>query len=126
MSNPVSPTTTRSWSKSGAWSGARLIAVGYLGLNLAVALANEIAGHPSVLDPAMALISFPGAILILVALFYPLALLLGDTSGTEETGFSILTPLFHGAGALVNVLIVWGVIVFVRHFRNEADGSRGR
>ncbi|MFD4829229.1 hypothetical protein ACFWPV_05130 [Streptomyces uncialis] len=124
MSNPVTPTTTRSRSRT--WSRARLIAVGYPGLTLAVALANEIAGHPSALDTTMTLISFPGAILVLVALVYPLALLLGDSSGTEETGFSILTPLFHGAGALVNVLIVWGVITLVRHFRKEANDSAGR
>ncbi|MEW1697969.1 hypothetical protein ACIQCR_23600 [Streptomyces sp. NPDC093249] len=124
MSNPVTPTTTG--SRGGTWSRARLIAVGYPGLTLAVALANEIAGHPSALDTTMTLISFPGAVLVLVALVYPLALLLGDGSGTEETGFSILTPVFHGAGALVNVLIVWGVIALVRHFRNEARDSRGR
>lgn len=126
MSNPATPTTTRSWSKPGTWSRARLIAVGYLGPTPALALANEIAGHPSALDTTMTLISFPGAILVLVALVYPLALLLGDGSGTEETGFSILTRLLHGAGALVNVLIVWGVITLVRHFRNEAADSRAR
>ncbi|MEV3875159.1 hypothetical protein [Streptomyces sp. NPDC049906] len=119
MSNPATP-TTRSWSK------ARLVAVGYPALTLAVALANEIAGHPSRLDTTMTLISFPGAVLVLIALVYPLALLLGDSSGTEETGFSILTPLFHGAGALVNVLIVWGVITLVRHFGKKAHDSRGR
>ncbi|MEV4878086.1 hypothetical protein [Streptomyces cyaneofuscatus] len=123
MSKPAPPTEARAW-KPGTWSTARRIAVGYIGLVLAAALANEIAGHPSALDATMSLVALPGTILVLVAVVYPLALLLGDTSGTEETGFSLLTALFQGAGALVNVLIVWGVIALVRHFRNEARSSR--
>ncbi|MGV9313607.1 hypothetical protein ACWDR0_15665 [Streptomyces sp. NPDC003691] len=89
MSNPATPTATNSRGRT--WSRARLIAVGYPGLTLAVALANETAGHPSALDTTMTLVSFPGAVLVLVTLVYPLALLLGDGSGTEDTGFSILT-----------------------------------
>lgn len=126
MSKPADSPEARSWSKPGIWSKTRRFALGYIGLVLAIALANEIAGRPSALDATMALMSFPGTILVLVAVVYPLVLLLGDGSGTEETGFSLLTPLFQGAGALVNVLIVWGVIAFVRHFRNEARSSRSR
>ncbi|MFH9135520.1 hypothetical protein [Streptomyces sp. NPDC017524] len=124
MSRPAAPTEADAWSTPGPRRKARRFAVGYIGLVLAVALANEIAGRPSALDATTALMSFPGAILLLVVVVYPLVLLLGDGSGTEEAGFSFLTPLFQGAGALVNVLIVWGVIALVRHFRNETHRSR--
>ncbi|MFJ9638246.1 hypothetical protein [Streptomyces sp. NPDC101178] len=107
----------------GPRSVPRLISVGYVGLVLAVALADEIAGHPSALDAAMTPAAFPGSILVLVSVLYPLNLLAGDDSFEGESGFSLLTPLFHGTGALVNVLIVWAVIAFVRHFRNEARRS---
>ncbi|MFJ9106819.1 hypothetical protein [Streptomyces sp. NPDC102283] len=126
MSNPAAPTDTRDWSTPATRRTARRFAAGYVGLALAVALADEIAGHPSALDATTTLMSFPGTILVLVAVVYPLVLLLGDSSGTEETGFSLLAPLFQGAGALVNVLILWGAIAFVRHFRNEARRSRRR
>lgn len=124
MDNPAPPTPARPWSKPGTWSRGRQIAVGYIGLVLAVALANEIAGHPSALDATMTLISFPGSILVLILVLYPLNLLFGDDSFDAESGFSLLTPLFHGAGALVNVLIVWGALTFVRHLRTEYRRSR--
>lgn len=107
----------------GLRTGPRLIAVGYVALVLAVALADEITGHPSALDATMTLISFPGSILVLVTLVYPLAILAGDDTVDEEVTSSLLTPLLHGAGALVNVLVVWAAIAFVRHFRNEARRS---
>ncbi|WP_371625362.1 hypothetical protein OG245_23115 [Streptomyces sp. NBC_01116] len=126
MSNPAAPTEARAWSAPGPRRKARRFAVGYIGLVLAIALAYELAGRPSALDATTALMSFPGTVLVLVALVYPLVMLLGDSSGTEETGFSLLTPLFQGAGALANVLIVWGVLALVRHFRSEAHRSRDR
>ncbi|MFE4450420.1 hypothetical protein [Streptomyces sp. NPDC056796] len=120
MSKPAVP------DRGGPRNWARPLALGYVGLVLAVALADEIAGRPPALDTAMALISFPGAGLVLVALLWPAALLTGDDPVTEEAGSSLLTPLFHGSGALVNVLVAWGVLTFVRHFRDEARSSRSR
>ncbi|MFF9322500.1 hypothetical protein ACF1BP_33970 [Streptomyces sp. NPDC014735] len=132
MSKPGSSNKPRAWikaalwNKPGTWSKVRLIAVGYVGLVTAAALVHEIAGRPEAADSLMTTISFPGDVLVLVFVLYPLALLVGDDSIEGETGFSLFTPLFHGSGALVNVLIVWGVIAFVRHFWNEACRSGGR
>ncbi|MEI5035680.1 hypothetical protein RB201_32715 [Streptomyces sp. S1A(2023)] len=126
MSKPTDSPEARSWSRPGIWSTARRIAVGYIGLVLAVALVNEIAGHPSALHATMTLVAFPGDTVVLVTLIYPLAILVGDDTVDEEVTFNLLTPLLHGAGALVNVLVVWGVIAFARHFRNEARSSRSR
>ncbi|MFJ8559717.1 hypothetical protein ACIRD0_20090 [Streptomyces microflavus] len=102
---------------------ARLLAAGYIGLVTAAALAQEIAGQPEGSRIPLTLATFPGGIALLV-LLYLSAPLTGDGPGTEEAGFSLLAPLFHGAGALLNVLIVWGVIAFARHFRAECRRSR--
>ncbi|MEU3657842.1 hypothetical protein AB0E67_34845 [Streptomyces sp. NPDC032161] len=132
MNKPNSPNKPRPWikaapwNKPGTWSKARLVAVGYVGLVTATALAYEIAGRPEAADSLLTTISFPGDVLVLVFVLYPLALLVGDDSIEGGAGFNIFTPLFHGTGALVNVLIVWGVIAFVRHFRNEARRSGGQ
>lgn len=50
--------------------------------------------------------------------------MIGDDALLGETVFNLLGPLLHGAGALVNVLIVWGVIAFARHFKAEYSRSR--
>ncbi|MFD3971265.1 hypothetical protein [Streptomyces cyaneofuscatus] len=107
----------------GLRTGPRLIAVGYIGLVTAAALAYEIAGRPESVETAMILADWPGGIILLLFVLYPLALLTGDTGGTEESGFSLLNPLFHGAGALVNVLMVWTVVTFARHFAAEWSRS---
>ncbi|RPK61283.1 hypothetical protein EES43_15780 [Streptomyces sp. ADI96-02] len=126
MSKPSSPNKPRPWIEPGAWSKARLIAVGYIGLAMVTALAYEFSGRPGAADPLMNTISFPGAVVVLVFVLYPLALLVGDDSIGGEAGFNLLNPLFHGAGALVNVLIVWGCMAFVRYFGKEARRSGGR
>ncbi|MFF2720669.1 hypothetical protein [Streptomyces sp. NPDC058011] len=108
----------------GLRTGPRLIAAGYIGLVTAAALAYEIAGRPESAEPAMTLAAWPGSILLLLFVLYPLALLLGDDPATEEAGFSLLNPLLQGAGALVNVLALWAVIAFARHFAAEWSRSR--
>ncbi|OKJ20950.1 hypothetical protein AMK21_13570 [Streptomyces sp. CB00316] len=110
-------------STLGPRSRTRLVAVGYVGLVTLAALAYEIAGQPEAGQAAMTLAAWPGDIVLLV-MIYPLALLPGDDPLLGETGFSLLAPLLHGAGALVNVLIVWGVIAFARHFKAEYSRSR--
>ncbi|MEU3835489.1 hypothetical protein [Streptomyces microflavus] len=104
---------------------ARLLAAGYIGLVTATALAHEIAGQPEGGRIPLTLATFPGGIALLVLIHLPAPLTRGGP-GTEETGFSLLAPLSHGAGALLNVLIVWGVIAFARHFRAESRRSRSR
>ncbi|MFD3787861.1 hypothetical protein [Streptomyces cyaneofuscatus] len=110
-------------STLGPYSRTRLVAVGYVGLVTLAALAYEIAGQPAAGQAAMALAAWPGEIVLLVML-YPLVPLIGDDALLGGTVFNLLAPLLHGAGALVNVLIVWGVIAFARHF--EAEYSRSR
>ncbi|MFZ4263990.1 hypothetical protein [Streptomyces arboris] len=112
-------------STLGPHSRARLAAAGYVGLVTLAALAYEIAGQPEAGEAAMTLAAWPGEIVLLVML-YPLALAIGDDALLGETVFSLLGPLLHGAGALVNVLIVWGVIAFARHFKAEYSRSRNR
>ncbi|MEV0300004.1 hypothetical protein [Streptomyces prasinus] len=108
----------------GPWSRARIFAAGYVGLVAVAALAYEIAGHPEGGRIPMTLAAFPGSTVLLVALLYPLAVLTGEEPSTEEPGFSLVNPLFEAGGALLNVLIVWGVIAFVRYFKSQS--SRGR
>ncbi|WP_411081870.1 hypothetical protein [Streptomyces sp. cmx-18-6] len=103
---------------------ARLLAAGYLGLVTLAALVHEIAGRPETGQTVMTLAAYPGGVILLVTVLYPLALLTGDDAVTEEAGFSLLNPLLDGAGALVNVLILWGVIAFARHFKAECVRSR--
>ncbi|MFJ7325705.1 hypothetical protein ACIQVN_05540 [Streptomyces cyaneofuscatus] len=110
-------------STLGPSSRTRLVAVGYVGLVTLAALTYELAGQPEAGEAAMTLAAWPGVIILLVML-YPLAVLLGDDPLLGETAFNLLAPLLHGAGALVNVLIVWGVVAFARHFK--AEYSRGR
>ncbi|MEU8561472.1 hypothetical protein AB0C45_08270 [Streptomyces cyaneofuscatus] len=107
----------------GPRSRTRLAAAGYVGLVTLAALAYEIAGQPEAGEAAMTLAAWPGVIILLVML-YPLAVLLGDDPLLGETAFNLLAPLLHGAGALLNVLIVWGVIAFARHFKAEYSRSR--
>jgi len=104
---------------------ARLLAAGYVGLVTVAALAHEIAGQPEGGRIPLTLATVPGGIVLLV-LMYLSAPLTGAEPSTEEGGFGLLAPLFHGAGALVNVLMVWGVIAFARHFRAEWSRSRSR
>ncbi|MEU0162403.1 hypothetical protein ABZ154_27230 [Streptomyces sp. NPDC006261] len=113
-------------STPGPRSRTRLASVGYVGLVTLAALVYEIAGQPEAGQAAMTLAAWPGDIVLLVTLAYPLALLIGDDSLRGDTAFNLLDPLLHGAGALVNVLIAWGVIALVRHFRNEARSSGSR
>ncbi|MEW2066952.1 hypothetical protein [Streptomyces sp. NPDC007346] len=113
-------------STPGPRSKSRLVAAGYVALVTLAALAHEIAGRPESGEAAMLLAAWPGDTLLLVLVLYPLALLAGAAPATEEAGPSLLGPLLHGAGALVNVLIAWGVITFVRHFKAECVRSRGR
>ncbi|MEU2975889.1 hypothetical protein ABZ678_02440 [Streptomyces hirsutus] len=104
-------------------SRARFFAAGYIGLVMAAALVYEIAGQPEGGRISMTLATFPGATVLLVAFLYPLALLTGDEPSAEEPGFSLVNPLFEGGGALLNVLIVWGVIAFVRYFKSQSSQS---
>ncbi|MFJ1591933.1 hypothetical protein ACIOD0_17030 [Kitasatospora albolonga] len=105
-------------------STARRIAAGYVGVVTLAAVAYEFAGRPEYGVGAMTLAAWPGDVLLLVFVLYPLALLTGDASGVEEAGFSLLNPLYQGAGAVVNVLILWGAITLVRHFRTECRRSQ--
>ncbi|MEW5536049.1 hypothetical protein AB1339_00055 [Streptomyces cyaneofuscatus] len=110
-------------STLGPSSRTRLVAAGYVGLVTLAALAYEIAGQPEAGETAMTLAAWPGAIVLLV-MIYPLAVLLGDDPLLGETVFNPLAPLLRGAGALLNVLIVWGVIAFARHVKAEYSRSR--
>ncbi|MFI7238032.1 hypothetical protein [Streptomyces cyaneofuscatus] len=110
-------------STLGPRSRTRLAATGYVGLVTLAALAHEIAGQPEAGRAAMTLAAWPGEIVLLV-MIYPLVMLIGDDAPLGESVFNLLGPLLHGAGALVNVLIVWGVIAFARHFKAEYSRSR--
>ncbi|MEV7846882.1 hypothetical protein AB0O50_23140 [Streptomyces cyaneofuscatus] len=110
-------------STLGPSSRTRLVAAGYVGPVTLAGLAYEIAGQPEAGEAAMTLAAWPGAIVLLV-MIYPLAVLLGDDPLLGETVFNPLAPLLHGAGALLNVLIVWGVIAFARHVKAEYSRSR--
>lgn len=110
----------------GLRSRPRLVATGYIGLVTLAALVHEIAGRPESGEGVMVLAAWPGSIMLLLFVLYPLDLLTGGTPATEEAGFSLLNPLFQGAGALVNVLIVWRIVSFARHFLAEARRSRIR
>ncbi|MFV2120358.1 hypothetical protein ACE14D_18740 [Streptomyces sp. Act-28] len=101
---------------------APLLAAGYLGLVTAATLAHGAAGAPDGWGTPLVLATFPGAVLVAFAAFHLLPSLVGDDGVDVSDGgvgaFDLL-PQYVG-GALVNVLLVWGVLAFVRHFARES------
>ncbi|GGQ03984.1 hypothetical protein [Streptomyces roseolilacinus] len=104
---------------------APLVAAGYVGVVAALALAHGAAGAPEGWSALLSLVTFPGSVLVALAAFYLLpALVGGGVDLSDETvGPLDFLPQYAG-GALVNVLLAWGVCAFVRHFVREARRSR--
>ncbi|KUH38949.1 MULTISPECIES: hypothetical protein [Streptomyces] len=108
---------------------APLLAGAYVGLVAAAALAHGILGAPDGWGPLLALVTFPGPVLVAFLGFYLLPPLIGggevefSTDGGGVGPFDLL-PQYAG-GAVVNVLLAWGVVVFVRHFVREARSGGG-
>ncbi|MEU3446530.1 hypothetical protein AB0H29_04790 [Streptomyces thermolilacinus] len=114
-------------ARAGFRPGARVVAGGYVAVVAAASVAYGAAGAPEEWGVPLVLVSFPGAVVIAV-----LALLLAafagervDLSGDDRVGALDFVPQCVG-GAVVNVLLVWAVVAFVRHFAREARRSRER
>ncbi|WOI58990.1 hypothetical protein [Streptomyces fradiae] len=110
---------------------ARLVAAGYVGAVAAAALAYGVAGAPEGWSAPLLLATFPGAVLAAFLGYYLLPALLGAGGADgadvadESVGALDFLPQYAG-GAILNVLLVWGIAAFVRHFVREARGSRER
>ncbi|MEV5443178.1 hypothetical protein AB0N23_11660 [Streptomyces sp. NPDC052644] len=110
---------------------ARLVAACYVGAMAAAALAYGAAGAPDGWGAPLTLATFPGAVLVAFLGYYLLPALLGmgeaDAADVADESIGALDflPQYAG-GAVVNVLLVWAVVAFVRHFAREARRSRER
>lgn len=105
---------------------APLVAAGYTGLVAAFALAYGVAGSPEGWGGFLTLVAFPGSTLVVVA-FIAAHLLFsspGEVDLSDETAGPFDPLVQYAGGALVNVLLAWGVFAFVRHFVREARRSR--
>ncbi|CAL9441706.1 hypothetical protein [Streptomyces sp. enrichment culture] len=107
--------------------GARVVAGGYVAVVAALSVAYGAAGAPEEWGTPLVLVSFPGAVVVAV-LAWLSAAFAGegvDLSGDDRVGALDFVPQYAG-GAVVNVLLVWAVVAFVRHFAREARRSRER
>lgn len=110
----------------------RSLAVCYVGVVAVGAAAYAAAGSPESWGAALHLAAFPGGALVALAALVAEYLLASLGAWTPDPAFeggapgpfSALTQ-FAG-GAVVNVLLAWGAITFVRHFLREARRSRSR
>ncbi|MFI9627062.1 hypothetical protein [Streptomyces sp. NPDC052042] len=108
------------------WNRCLTLAACYVGLAAASSVVYDAMGRPEVLGTLLGLATSPGAVLITYFVAYPLILPLDVPVETmaPETPTSLFNslPLFT-AGAVVNVLLVWGITAFARHFLREARRS---
>ncbi|CAL9446014.1 hypothetical protein [Streptomyces sp. NPDC095602] len=100
----------------------------YVGLVALASVAYGAAGAPDGWGAPLTLAAFPGAVLVAFLGYYLLPALLGTgeaDAADESTGALDFLPQYAG-GAVVNVLLVWAAVAFVRHFAREARRSRER
>lgn len=111
--------------------GGLVLAGVYVFVVVAAALLHGAAGAPEGWGALLTLAAFPGAVLVALLGYYLLPALLGAGGAgeadvvDESVGALDVLPQYAG-GALVNVLLVWAVVAFVRHFAREARRSRER
>ncbi|MFJ6632551.1 hypothetical protein ACIQMR_14285 [Streptomyces sp. NPDC091376] len=105
------PTRTGRTSRLG-----RLLAIGYGGFVATAGLARAFAGaRPDGFLTLLHLSTFPGSVLVTIALLYPLALLDPETDpDPDATGNPFASAALVTAGAAVNVLLVHGIVRLVR------------
>ncbi|MFF3288075.1 hypothetical protein [Streptomyces sp. NPDC003023] len=106
------------------WRRTRALGALYVGLVAVAAVVSEFAGRPEALSFVLALATFPGGAVLVVLVLLSAALSGAAESGQEDPGVSLLAPLLHAGGALLNFLMLWGAVVFARHFLHEARRSR--
>ncbi|OEJ95845.1 hypothetical protein [Streptomyces thermolilacinus] len=114
-------------ARAGFRPGAREVAGGYVAVVAALSVAYGAAGAPEGWGAPLVLVSFPGAVVVAVLALLSAALAGGgvDLSGDDRVGLLDFVPQYVG-GAVVNVLLVWAVVAFARHFAREARRSRER
>lgn len=101
----------------------------YVGLVSACSIAYDAMGWPDILAYVLLLTTFPGAqlaflLLLLLSLAFPDESV--DTAAADAAPGPFDSLPLYAAGAVANVLLVWGFTAFVRLLAREARRSRAQ
>ncbi|WP_405387515.1 hypothetical protein OG596_05880 [Streptomyces sp. NBC_01102] len=103
----------------------RIVALTYVAVMITTGLVTGAHG-PSPADPLVFWLSQPGLNVLYVFVLMPPAAMFGDLGGGGGEAGALGTALASGLGAAVNVLLLWGVLRFLRMIAADLPACRKR